>query len=255
MHDEVLTGSERPRVLVTRPEAQAEGFAQLCTQIGFEVALMPCLEIVPKQLPEHSLSTQLENHHTVLFTSTNAVHIAHALQPLPWAGIHIHAIGAATARTLKIYEQPLEFEPRSPYNSEAYLAQIQHGTLESLLILKGRGGRDHIQNTLKARGCQISSLDLYFRRLPELPRRLVDEMLIHNPPDIISVTSNDALNNLCSIANEHLNIIRSLPLVVNSRRCAELAKQKGFTLPARVAVPAGDQGQADCLAQWFDERS
>lgn len=255
MHDEVLTGSERPRVLITRPEAQAEGFAQLCTQIGFEVALMPCLEIVAKPLPEYALSTQLANHQTVLFTSANAVHIAHALQPLPWAGIQIHAIGAATARQLKMYEQPVEFEPRSPYNSEAYLAQTQNRPLESLLILKGRGGRDHIQKTLEARGCQIGSLDLYFRRLPELPRSLVDALLVRNPPDIISVTSNDALNNLCSIANQHLNIIRSLPLVVNSTRCAELAEQKGFTLPARVAMPAGDQGQANCLAQWLDESS
>lgn len=253
MQNNYYTGSVRPRVLITRPRAQAKSFAQLCTHIGFEVTLLPCLEIVPLPIQRHSLSARLGDDQTVLFTSANAVHQAHVLQPLPWSHQKIHAIGAATARALTLYEQQVEFAPRAPYNSEAYLEQIQHSAPESLLILKGCGGRDHIQNTLNARGCKISSLDLYYRRLPQIADELVEESLLHNPPDVISVTSNAALNNLCIIAKAHLHSVKSLPLIVNSSRCAEQAVNKGFTHPARVANPAGDQGQAECLLQWLND--
>lgn len=254
MHREALAGSDRPRVLITRPVAQAEGFAQLCEKIGFDVSLMPCLEIVPVAVNPMFLTDLIKNHRTVLFTSANAVHTANGLQPFPWPNTTVHAIGAATARTLKLHGQRVEFEPAAPYNSEAYLEQIKVDMPDSLLIMKGCGGRDLVQSCLHERGCRVESLDLYERRLPNTPIEIIEDLILKKTPDVISVTSNHALSNLCVLAQSHLDVVRSLPLVVNSARCAELAAYKGFTIPARIAEPAGDQGQTQCLSLWLEER-
>ncbi len=73
----------------------------------------------------------------------------------------------------------------------------------------------------------------------------------HSPPDIISITSNESLDNLVILAGEFLPELLRIPLVVNSQRAADQAMRLGFLVTPLVASPPGDQGQIDAIRQWF----
>lgn len=245
-----MSGTSMPRVLITRPAGQQQDFAKHCRQLGFNVSLLPCLQIVASQVEQQKLLQMLSIHEAVLFTSANAVRCAHAIAPMPWPANQVHAIGAATANCLQEHGQTIHLLPRSPFNSEAYLAQLAQHEPGSLLIIKGRGGRNLLQPHLSADGWQVDTLDVYERIMPTLSTQQIDEVFNPAHPDIISVTSDEILKNLYQLCLSHRDAMIKIPLVVNSERCATLASELGFTAEMLVAIPAGDSGQLECLDRW-----
>ena len=246
-----MQANRAPRVLITRPHGQHHGFVRQCAALGFQVEHLPCMEIVALDVNTDHLKRLLTKHCNVLFTSTNAVHCIHQRLPLPWSGITVHAIGEATAKALAAYGQVIAFSPTSPFNSEAYLAQLANQTPSSLLIAKGVGGRELIQKQLHELGWQVETFDTYERRVPSLHARLVDSVFVPTPPDVVTVTSNEILLNLWHLCQSYRDPLRAIQLVCNSKRCAQLATELGFSTRALIAEPAGDTGQVACLEQWI----
>ncbi len=74
----------------------------------------------------------------------------------------------------------------------------------------------------------------------------------HSPPDIISITSNESLDNLVTLAGEFLPDLLKIPLVVNSQRAVEQAMGLGFLRIPLVANPPGDKGQIEAIKQWIE---
>ena len=239
-----------PRVLITRPAGQQQDFTVRCRQLGFDVAHLPCLMIVARRVDKQLLLQKRAAHETVLFTSANAVRCAHAIDPLPWPATAVHAIGAATANCLQAHGQAVALQPQPPFNSEAYLAQLEQRTPASLLIIKGSGGRNLIPTHLSAAGWQTETIDVYARAAPALSQQLIDSVFCPAPPDIISVTSDEVLTNLFRLCSSHREAMFKTPLIVNSERCATLADELGFVAGTLVARPAGDSGQLECLDRW-----
>ena len=163
----------------------------------------------------------------------------------------MHAIGAATAKALQTLQQPLAMQPLPPFSSEAYLAQLAPLLPARLLLIKGEGGRGLIASQLLAMGWQVTNMDLYRRELPDINAAEVAHIFRHSPPDLISITSNESLDNLVILATEFLPVIVKIPLVVNSQRAAEHAVELGFIQAPMVATPPGDQGQIDTIRQWI----
>lgn len=275
----------RPKLLITRPAAQQEPFAGNCRDLGFDTVALPCIEItaVDVALPMPLINAA----ELILFTSRNAVIAAHRLQPLPWPGARIEAIGNATAAALTELGQPLARPPTPPFTSEAFLdthkffnantplrapldthkpaagsVQDTHkptaGIMDThkpdapqinhLLLIKGEGGRDLIERALGFMGVQISVVPVYRRVKPKVDATTLDWASL----DFVSVTSDEILCNLMDLAGtEYSPFLKQLPLVVNSQRCAALAEELGFTHPALVASPAGDTGQTLQLQTWL----
>ena len=245
-----MSSASMPRILITRPAGQQENFVIRCQQLGYHVSHLPCLKIIARPVETQILLQKRAAHEAVLFTSANAVRHAHALAPLPWPEILVHAIGAATANCLQAHGQAVALQPQSPFNSEAYIAQLEQRTPASLLIIKGLGGRNLIQTHLSAASWQVDTIDVYDRVIPTLNPQLIDSVFRPARPDIISVTSDEILSNLCQLCVSHQSAMFMTPLVVNSERCATLASELGFMADTLVAIPAGDSGQLECLAQW-----
>ncbi|MGQ7846665.1 uroporphyrinogen-III synthase [Granulosicoccus sp. 3-233] len=242
--------SATPHILITRPLGQQQPFIEQLEALGLSVSHLPCLEI--EALRDTTLDTDLaERYDSVLFTSVNAVRQAHRQRPLPWVGLAVHAIGAATGAALQRLGQPLAFLPDSPYNSESFLAQISTCRAGRLLLVKGCAGRGLLGPGLQKLGWQVASAEVYRRRLPRIPAAQVTRIVERQPPDLISITSNETLENLVTLAAAHLPRLQALPLVVNSARAAELAQELGFRQAAMIAVPPGDQGQLDCIRRWL----
>lgn len=242
--------TQQATVLITRPTAQAKHFAGQCKALGFNVSLLPCIDIQACDLPVNELMLELQAHRKVLFTSANAVHAAHTLVPFPWKAHSVYAIGGATADVLRSYTQALCIEPVAPYNSESCLEQLCQQEPDRLLIAKGEGGRKLLADTLVEKHWQISTIDLYQRTLPDLSYQQIASAIAENKPDIVCVSSNEILSNLCRLAGAHLNVLKQCPIITNSQRCLELARSLGFINEIFVATPAGDQGQLKCLNDW-----
>lgn len=237
-------------ILNTRPAGQHQGFTSSLEALGFTVSHLPCLAI--RGLPDHLLERDpAEYVDIVLFTSANAVRFAHAQRPFPWSNVAVHAIGAATATALQLLHQPLAMQPQAPFNSEACLAQLARLSPSRLLLIKGEGGRGLITSELQAMGWQVSEMDLYRRELPRVEPDVTARILGSSPPDMISITSNESLTNLVTLAGRYRPVLLGIPLVVNSERAAEQAVESGFLVRPLVARPPGDRGQIESIRQYF----
>mgnify|MGYP000630562725 CR=1 FL=1 len=242
--------STLPHILITRPLGQHQPFIDQLQLMGLSVSHLPCLSIEP--VPEARLQADpAEQHDSALFTSVNAVRQAHRQRPLPWPGLAVYAIGSATGQALQHHGQTIAILPDSPYDSESFLKQIGTRQAGRLLLVKGCGGRGVLAPGLRELGWQVDSANVYRRRLPDVPASRVAQVFEQQPPELISITSNECLQNLVTLCADHLPRIRQLPLVVNSVRATELARDLGFEQPPLVATPPGDQGQLACIRRWL----
>jgi uroporphyrinogen-III synthase len=213
-------------VLVTRPEHQAENLSRLIEQQGGIAVRFPTLEIVSKDDAGQIKATlaNLDRFQWVIFISANAVNFALKAnsgkigrsEPVRFA-----AVGQATAQAMKLAWLPVDLVPEKGYNSEALLAmpQLQQVEGQSVLIVRGEGGREHLAATLRSRGAEVDYLEVYKRVIPKIDSSPVAELLEQHRLDVITVTSAEALQNLSLMLDKKNNKLLSLiPLVVVSDR-------------------------------------
>ena len=248
------------RVLVTRPRHQAFEFIQLLKNAGVQTFELPCIDIVFKN--KQSLSTEQKEHalrsNWWIFTSANAVSGAHECGLLPnnHSAIKVAAIGQATTRSLQKYAIPISFAPVENLNSEQLLnlIKLQIKQADKISIVRGDTGREFLKNSIVALGNEVHYLEVYHRQLPTLTTTETKQILISAMPCVISITSDLSLLNLLQLlpGSVHEQLL-ACPLVVNSERCAKLAKERGFHNRIQVACPPGDQGQLTALSaqHWF----
>lgn len=244
-----------PRLLITRPLARQEPFATRARALGFEPIAFPCIEIRPDEgfeLPEPAV---LGASDAVVFTSAAAVEAAAARRPFPWPGAPARAIGPATAAALARAGQPLACPPVAPFDSDA-LADALEGAdaLEHVVIVTGHGGRRVLGERLAARGVRVTTLETYRRARPAADETLRRRALVERPPDIVSVSSDETLENLLTLAGDAWKALAKRPFVVNSARGAALARRLGVRGSVAVASPPGDDGQLAALARWLEGR-
>jgi uroporphyrinogen-III synthase len=239
-----------PHILITRPTGQHESFAHRLKALGFRVSHLPCLAIEPI-IGQQLQADPADQADRALFTSTNAVINAHAMRPLPWQGMKVHAIGSATARLLISLGQTLASSPEPPFDSEAFTASLEAVEPARLLIIKGEGGRGVVAASLRDSGWRVSTLDVYRRSLPVIEASTVERIFRADTPHVVSVTSNEVLCNLVKLTTDVHPIVFDLLLLANSQRAVELAVTLGFRQPAMVADPAGDDGQLARLQVWL----
>ncbi len=240
--------SQLIHILITRPSGQEKNLVEHCEALGLSVRHLPCIDIKPIQVPDIELDKILQAD-CVLFTSQNAVVHAHSLKPFPWPDLQIHAIGRTTADALHTLGQDVHLQPEEPYNSESYLRQLNIVDTQRLVIVKGEGGRQLIQQQLSGAGWSVQTIDVYKRSLPCMDKNVITNCLQNPVPDIISITSNESLTNLQSLAQEYWPSLLGASLVVNSQRAKSLAESLGFTSRIEVASPAGDEGQVRAISR------
>ncbi len=233
-------------VLVTRPIHQASGFAQLLEDAhGLMPIRLPTLEI---SFIDANLQAALDSD-TVIFTSVNAVIGAQRSLRLPWKfDGKIAAIGAATASALQAHGVTVDWQPHKGAGSEALLETLQSVDSEKsatkVTIIRGDSGREKLKEVLANAGVVVENLTVYKRELPNYSKQQLSQVFEFGLPDIISVTSDLGLTNLLKIVPSNLhNDLIALPIVVNSERCAALAREQGFSAEIAIADPPGDESQ------------
>ncbi|WP_417227018.1 uroporphyrinogen-III synthase [Amphritea sp.] len=242
-----------PRVLVTRPEHQAQGQTALLASMGIEPIPLPLLDITPiadadpafPLLKSHIMDLDL--YHKVIFTSANAVATGMELIDQYWPqlpiGIEWFAIGQQTALKLESYGITAQRSPIG-YDSEALLSLplLQNITEQKILIMRGEGGRETLAEQLRQRGARIDYADLYRRSMPHYTSEQIMGTISDKPLAAVLLTSGEAVNNLTQLIDDHaLKALKHTTLVVPSARVARIAAELGYT---RVITASGPDNQA-----------
>ena len=251
-------GSKHLRVLVTRPAGQADRLCRLLQEAGYAAVQLPTLEIRESDAIEsmQALVESLQNYDLAVFISVNAVNhgLEYVLARRDWPQqVKIATVGASSAAALREHGLAPDLVPAHQYNSEALLAldelQDMHG--KRVVIMRGNGGREHLRDTLRARGAEVDYVEVYRRVCPETDSQLMRSLLQPGALDVITVTSNETLQNLFTMAGvSGQPQLRSLPLVVASERQAQLAQELGFEHAAVVAENAADAALVEAVKRF-----
>jgi len=245
-------------VLVTRPEHQAQSLCNKIEALGGNVLRLPVIEISePSDIAAAlKLIKKLDNFDIAIFISSNAVEKAHTLISShgSWPkNIKIAAIGKHTAETLQLAGKHVDILPQHQFNSEALLAldEMRHVRNKHIIIFRGEGGRELLAQSLRQRGAQVEYAQVYRRIKPASDIGEVQKAGMAGKIHIISVTSNEGLQNLYEMVGEggHQWLLDT-PVVVISQRTAELAQQLGFK-ESVIAKQPSDQGLVDTIKEWY----
>jgi uroporphyrinogen-III synthase len=213
--------------------------------VPWQMPVMDIFWLLPDKAGLHALN----NAKVIIVTSRHALtSLRKASIDLPVESIWI-AIGQATANALN--ERGIKSQVPEQTDSEGLLEHIisQTDNAQSLVILKGEGGRTLLAEKLQARGVQVSELALYRRICKPCEEGMIDTFLKQNNA-VISVASGEtltcALKSATVAQRQHL-ILR--PLVVISERVAQFARDKGWRGEIIVATEASSAGLIEAAKQ------
>ena len=225
---------------------QSSGFVDLLKDAGFTCVCLPTIEI---EYINADLTDTLQSD-LVIFTSVNAVTGASKSAKLPFnSSAKTASIGNATTQALEDLNCKIDVAPHKGASSEALLEVL--GDVENLqvTIVRGDTGRDALRTALTERGATVRYQTVYRRKLPAYTKTEIQTLLANGLPDVTSVTSDLGLTNLLALIPDDLKpALFTKPLVVNSKRCAELARGNGFLAEILVADPPGDESQAGLIS-------
>jgi uroporphyrinogen-III synthase len=144
--------------------------------------------------------------------------------------LEIAAIGKATARSLRHWGIDHCLQPQHDFTSEGLLALPRFQTVagQSLLIVRGEGGRTVLADTLTARGAQLSHAEVYRRERPSTEVTTLLASWAHAKISAVVVTSTDSFLNLFDMLGDAgQDYLRDTPLIVLSDRIRQTAADYG----------------------------
>lgn len=260
------------RVVITRPEAQANSWAQQLAAQGFTATQLNLLEIVPVSSDEQIRAIKnkvldFDLYQKAIFVSQNAVEFGMQWLDEYWPqlpiGIDYFAVGATTAKKLADYAvqvTDLAVSGNGGMTSEDLLRApgLQQVDGEKIIIFRGCGGRGHMAEELRKRGAWVDYCELYERHLPAQASAQLQQLSAAveqaEQQFILSVHSGESLENLrvlidgCSALQQQQ--LCALPLLVPSQRVATAAQAAGFARTI-CAANATDPAMTDALLSFI----
>lgn len=174
------------RLLLTRPLAQAQGWAERLQALDVPTVVLPLIEIVPAGEPAQIRQAweRLRDQRLVMFVSPNAVagffaHRPRELALVGWpAQTFAATVGPGSAQALREHGVPVDRIIQPPprarsLDSEHLWPELQQrlGTdwrHQQALLVRGDGGREWLGDRLREAGAQVAALSVYTRRCPTL---------------------------------------------------------------------------------------
>jgi uroporphyrinogen-III synthase len=189
------------RILITRPRAQADDFAEKLRKAGFEPIFFPVIEIQPIEnniALERALS-KLECYDWLVFTSVNAVDVVFGqMQDITLP--QVAAIGPKTAEALKARGVPPDFVPQE-YVAESILPGL--GDLRGKWVLLPRA--EIARKALPEAICEAGGIPHEIAVYKTLPAQLNPEGLaaLRSGVDIVTFTSPSTVQNFVAIVRQN----------------------------------------------------
>ena len=217
------------KVLVTRPKQRAAGLCESIERAGGTALPFAAIEIKEPDDPRNRdyARQHIGDFALAIFISPTAVEQTCAVIGKLPSTVSVAAIGSRTARALEAQGVPVDIKPDG-HDSESLLAHpgLQQKAVrgKKIIIFRGQGGREVLGDTLTSRGAGVYYADMYRRSPPESPGELEHYLA---QADIITISSNQGLQNLFDLVADKESFIRHT-LVVPGERAYRLAKALGF---------------------------
>jgi len=244
-------------IVVTRPREQAVQLAQGIIKLGGSCTQFPLLEVTPltDDRALRNLVSRLHEYQLAIFISPNAVRFG--MEAINHSGglpetVQVATVGPGSAKALIAYGVQKVLTPEQRFDSEALLEMPELHAVRNkkIVIFRGETGRELLGDTLKSRGALVEYATCYHRH--KSPHNAA--ALIGAKPDVLTVSSSEALNNLaemlCATDRAQLS---ALPLFVSHERIAAAAHQLGWQYV--ITTAAGDAGLLSSLVTWAESRN
>jgi uroporphyrinogen-III synthase len=194
------------RILVTRPRAQADEFANKLRSAGFEPVYFPVIEIKPieNNLGLERALSKLGCYEWIVFTSVNAVEVVFGnysrLIFADGVGTRFAAIGPKTAGSLKARGIDPDFIPEE-YVAEAILPGLGDLIGKWVLLPRAEIARKALPEAIFNAGGIPHEITVY-KTLPSQPDPEGLEAL-RSGVDVITLTSPSTVQNFIAIAEKN----------------------------------------------------
>src|SRR5581483_6659392 len=199
------------KVLITRPRAQAEDFAEKLRSAGFEPILFPVIEIQPIEnntALEQALE-KLDCYAWVVFTSVNAVEVVFSpsrLRPSTAGrgdggeGVRVAAIGPKTAEALRKYNIEPDFIP-AEYIAEAILPGLGNLRDKWVLLPRAEIARKELPEAIVKAGGIAHEIVVYQTLPTEVDMSGLNAL--KSGADVITFTSASTVENFVAICKQN----------------------------------------------------
>ncbi len=239
------------RILVTRPRAQAQRFADLLEQQGAEVVRYPTIETVPLDSYEQldAALTELSAYAWLIFTSVNGVkyffaHLRKRQQDIRTLGsVRIAAIGPETARAVEEFHLRVDAIPVE-YRAEALIPALGEVKGQRVLLPRAAEARAILPQELQALGAQVDEVAVYRTIQPQGVR--VEELrarLKAGEIDLVTFTSSSTVRNFVALfpGEDLRTLVGSTRVGCIGPITADTAREYGLEVavqPTTYTVPA-----------------
>jgi uroporphyrinogen-III synthase len=227
------------KVLVTRPQTQATVLSDLIAAQGGIAIPFPVITI-KKLTTAVPVDNKLTGAAMIIFVSRNAVNYFIADVESDLANtIQCVAIGKGTAEAMQEKGLRVDLQPEKSVGSEGLLAipELEDVSGKKIVIVRGKGGRELLADTLIARGATISYIEVYERCIASPSEEQCAAALL---ADTIVCTSVAGVTNLKQLLKNNIETVLIKPLIVLSERIKQHAISLGFK-QVNVSADASDQ--------------
>ncbi|HEY2686340.1 MAG TPA: uroporphyrinogen-III synthase [Steroidobacteraceae bacterium] len=243
-------------VLVTRPEQQAAPLCRLLEAQGATALKLPMLEIRAfgerREILERA--GDLEAYDLIVFVSANAVRFGATLLEQR-RDLNLSAIGPATARALNQAGYRVAVQPKQ-YNTEGLLdhPRLKHIGGRRVLLVKGKEGRELLEQELARRGAEVTRAEVYERVALPWTQALEDALRARfgaGQIQVVTATSLDIGTHLLNPGAEELrDALQLAHWLVPGARVADGLRARGLKAPLLTARSADDQDLVSELVRW-----
>lgn len=220
------------KVLITRPRAQADDFAEKLRSVGFEPILFPVIEI---QLIENNIALEralekLNCYEWLVFTSVNAVNVVlKDSVPSVFSMVKIAAIGPKTADALRKRGIEPDFVPEE-YIAEAIMSGLGDVKDKWILLPRAEIARRELPEAISNAG-GIAHEIIVYRTLPaNVDMKGLNAL--RSGVDVITFTSASCVENFIALAKQNrldsLNLPNNPLIVCIGPVTAQAAKEAGI---------------------------
>ena len=238
--------------LLLRPQAKCQASAQAFSNAGLSAVACGLIDTVVDDEAIGQLPTKIADLHShdgeniyVIVTSTVAAEQC-VLMKNQWPqNVCFFAVGASTGHILRV--TGFNVVVPKEYRTEGLLAlpQLTQVVDQSIIIMKGFGGRELLRDVLINRGAKVAEWEVYKRVKLDSPFFTQDWRT--KQIRCIIATSGEVIQ--AAFEYFEASWLQTVNWIVVSQRTADIASQLGVT-QIDVSRDASDQALIQCAQQW-----
>ena len=205
------------RFLITRPRAQAAGFARLLQEQGAETICIPTIEIAPPEdlRPLDAAVRRIGDFDSLILTSTNGVEAffarlaANRLDLRNLAGVQLVAVGPKTAAAIEAHGLRPDLVPEK-FQAEGVVEELLAQGVAGKRILYPRVeiARTLIIDKLQEAGAEVVAPLAYRTIRPKGQEEMIRRLLSAGELDAICFSSSSTFDNLLAMFGDELKTLQ-----------------------------------------------